>query len=409
MSGRGKQRGTVVKIALAVLGGWLAIMPAAVLTIALRMREFDPSGLPSQYSAILATGWLVLIASLIAFGSVGDALERQGRSRAVLVRIALPILVLLGYGLALAETPWQLGALWAVLQIPAAAIITSALALSGDVIDVNRRGILSGLVGASSIVSLLVGSIFVQALQADVALAFVSLTLVGTACIVPLALRPPARVERTHVERRLPVSRGSGWRSAWVVFTIASLLLSWSTSTVNSYVVLFIEYVGDVAAADVANTSTRAVTAATLTAITASVLSGLLLRGRRSAAVTWAVAAVVVSGSVASFLAFPSPLGFLVSAIGLGAGFGMANGVELGLLLFLRHEPGRLGRDLGIFNAATSAPYVLVPTAATALLAANVGDGLRTMFVIACLVTIAGAAMTAGIAVTTRRRWTNSG
>ena len=398
-----RQRATVAKIALSVLGGWLVVMPGAVLTVALRMREFDPSGLPSQYSAILAAGWLTLIASLIAFGSAGDALQRRGRSRIALVRIAVPILVILGSGLALSATPWQLGVMWALVQIPAAAIITSALALSGDVVDVNRRGMLSGLIGASSIVSLLVGSIVVRALQANVGLAFVALTLVGAACIVPLALRPPPHLERTHSERRIPGSTGFGWRSAWVVFTLASLLLSWSTSTVNSYVVLFIEYVGDVAATDVANTSTRAVTAATLTAITASVLSGLLLRGRRSAAATWAVAAVVVSGSVASFLAFPSPTGFIASAIGLGAGFGIANGVELGLLLFLRHEQGRLGRDLGIFNAATSVPYILVPATATALLAANVEDGLRTMFVSASLVTIAGAAMTTGIALTTRR------
>lgn len=396
-----RQRSAVVKIALAVLGGWLAIMPASVLTIALRFREFDASGLPSQYSATLALGWLVLIAGLIGFGQAGDALERRGRSRILLVRWAVPLVAISGIALAVASTPTELALAWTIAQLATAATVTSALALSGSTIQVASRGLLSGLIGAASIVALLIGSVVVRALQHDLALAFIACAAVGAVLATPLALRPPVRLDSgPNIDRRHTASTHRRWLSAWALFTAASFLLSWTTSTTNSYVVLFVENVSATSAADVANVATRAVTFATIAAIIASILGGLVMRGRRSAAIMWSAAAVVVALALVGLLARPSEGGIVGFATLFGAGFGLANGVELGLLLFLRHSPGKLGRDLGIFNSMTAVPYVLVPGVATAWLAGDPTAGVRGIFALASILGLVAAVITAPLART---------
>ncbi len=394
----------VTRISLAVLGGWLTIMPASVLTLALRMREFDPSGLPTQYSLTLAVGWLIMIVGLIGFGQLGDVMEQRGHSRVVLIRWATPLLPIAGATLMLAPTPSVLTLAWAFAQVPAAAILTSALAISGATVPMQRRGILSGLIGATSIMALLLGSVIVQLLQSNVAAAFLAPAILGALLVLPLALRTPAPLAHIPNDRRVSAPTARRWASAWMVFTVASFLLSWATSATNSYVVLFIDTVSDISSDAVAGFSTGAVIAATVAAVITSVIGGSLLRGRRSAAVIWVIAAVVVAVALVALLVFPTSVGILTAAIAFGAGFGLANGVELGLLLFVRHEPGRLGRDLGTFTAVTSAPYVLVPATATLFLAADIADGLRQMFALAALLAVVGAALTTGVALTTSRR-----
>ena len=400
-----RQSAAVAKIALAVLGGWLAVMPSAVLTIALRLHEFDPSGLPTQYSQVLAVGWLTLMSGLIGFGHLGDRLEHRGHSRIRLVRLALPVLVVASGLMALAGTATQLGLAWTLMQVPASAIVTSALALSGSTITASRRGLLSGLIGAASIIALLVGSLVVRATQDILSTAFVATALIGATLALPLAIRPPERaVDPVVVDRRQGGTTRVGWGAAWGVFTVASVMLSWATSTGNGYLVMFLDYVARTPATELAQASTRVVSLATLAAITASVIAGASLRGRRSAALLWSGSAVAVAGALIGLFAFPTPTGILISAVCFGIGFGMANGVELGLLLFLRHSPGRLGRDLGIFNAMTSLPYVLVPAMATAWLASDVASGLHGMFTLAWGLALLGAALTAGVAFSARRR-----
>ena len=77
-----RSRSLVAMVAGATLGGWMAIMAPAVVTIALRLREFDPSGLPSFYALTLALGWLTMMAALVTSGFWGDAIRRRTASRA---------------------------------------------------------------------------------------------------------------------------------------------------------------------------------------------------------------------------------------------------------------------------------------------------------------------------------------
>jgi MFS family permease len=304
----------------------------------------------------------------------------------------------------LATTPAVLAAAWIALQLPAAAIIASALALGGTSVAPARRGILSGLIGATSLVALLAGSLLVGAFGTAPEWAFLAAALLGAALACPLALRPPEATAEPSTSDRALDRRAAGSATsrgtAWVVFTVASFLLSWATASTNAFIVLYVD--SSTSEGDVSGVATGAVTAGALAAIVASVVAGLLVRGRRSAALLWSGAAVMMAAALAAMLSVPTSTGIVVSGLAFGAGFGLANGAELGLLLFVRHRVGRLGRDLGIFTAATSVPSVLVPALGRVLLADDAADGLRVVFVGAAILALLAASITVGLARTTR-------
>lgn len=390
---------SAVRVALAVLGGWLAVMPHAVLTMALRLRELDASGVPGLYSAALAVGWLALMAGLVGFGVLGDALERRGHPRRILLSGALPAIVVTGAMLSLASSPGMLAVAWVLAQMPAAAVVATALAVGGTAAPAQRRGLLSATVGAAPILALLAGGAVARALSAHPSWTFAVVSVVGALLIVPLARHsPPLLKKQISVDRR--TDRGTRKIApAWVAFALASFLLSWATSATNGYVVLFIDRFAGIDADEVAATASTIVILAAVIAVLASLGSALLVHGRRSGAGLWSGAALAVSFALVVLLNDGGMTSVVVGAAIFGAGFGLANGAELGVLLFVRHRPGRLGRDLGVFTAVTTAPYVLVPAIGSVLLEDDASAGLRQLFGASAALAVVGAAIVAGIAL----------
>jgi len=376
-----------------VLGGWLAIMAPAFILIALRMREFDPSGLPVLYSATLAAGWAVMILALIVFGRIGDALRRRTGSRVLLARIGAPLIVVPGVLLALAPSPGWLLIAWVVAQLPSAMVITTALAEAGEVVPPGRRGLASGMIGAASIIALLIGSIIATALSSTLTWAFPAISVLGAVLALPLTMSPATGVDAPDEHTPALASPAALTKAAWPTFVIASLLLSWATSTTNGFVVPYVQNVTDVAESSVAGLSTAAILAATVLATITSIIGGMIAGGRRRGAWMWSIAAAACASGLVVLLIAPTTVGVLIAAAIFGAGFGLANGVELGVVLLLRTDPARLGRDLGLFTAATTAPYVLVPALATLLLSGSVTTGLVQLFSLALAFALVSAVL----------------
>ena len=379
-----------VKIALGVLGGWLAIMAPAVVTIALRLQAFDASGLPSTYASILSVGWLTMIVALVVSGTVGDAVRARTGSRVMLARIGVPLIALGGVLLAVAPSPGWLMLTWVFVQIPSAMVVTTALAESGDEVPRDRRGLTSGWVGASPIIALLVGSIAVRILADALAWAFIVPAVLGALLAAPLVRREVAGAQgsdHTPVTAGLPMR---GLLALWIAFLIGSFLLSWSTSTTNGFLVTFVQYGMATDADQVADSTTGLIIIATSLAVIASVLAGAWSRGRPRAMSVWVVAAVLCAVALGVLVLAPSPATLVLAAMLFGTAFGMANGVELAVVLLVRRDPATLGRDLGVFTAVTSAPYVLVPALATVLLDVDARSGAFLLFQLACFTAFLG-------------------
>jgi MFS family permease len=395
-------RANVIATTSGVLGGWLAIMPPTVVTLALRLREFDSSGLPVVYSVILAAGWAAMIVALIGFGRLGDLVRERTGSRALLARIGAPLMLVTGVVLALAPSPEWLLVAWVVAQAPSAMVITTALAEAGDVVPSRNRGLTSGLIGAAPIVALFLGSAVVTGLSSALPVAFLVSSGIGAALALPLALvRMPPPDVTAPPRAPLPTSPAHAHllpSRIWVAFLLGSFLLSWATSTANGFLVPYVQNVTDVADDELTRLSTSGVLLAALLATTSGIVGGLLAGGRRRGAWMWSFAALACSVGLIVILTSPTATGVLVTAAVFGAGFGLANGVELGIVLMLRTDPARLGLDLGVFTAVTALPYVLVPALATLLLAGSTASGLVQLFALALVLALASAILVGGIA-----------
>lgn len=392
--------GITVRAGAGVLGGWLAIMPAAVVTLTLRVDALG--GNASDYATMLAVGWLVMVVALIGAGRLSDALLRRTGQRALLVRIGVPLIALSGVCLAAAPTPAWLAAAWIFAQIPSAMVITTSLAVTGDALSPDRRGLASGIIGAAPIIALFVGSFMVSLLTGALPFALMFPAFLGAVLAIPMMVahvESTADAATTHTpapaRSRIPLF-------AWGAFLAASFLLSWATSTTNGFIVRFVQEVSNVASGEAVDQATNAVIVASLLAIVASVVAGLISRGRMRALVLWAVAATACGLALTILLAMPTAFGIVIAAALFGIGFGVANGVELAVVLLLRTVPAHLGRDLGTFTAVTTAPFVLVPVLAAAIIRTDVAAGLVAMFSLAIVVAFAASVVAAVIVARSR-------
>lgn len=387
----------IARIVGGVLGGWLAIMAPAVVTLALRLREFDPTGMPSFYALMLALGWLVMLVALIALGTLGDRLRARTGSRVLLARLGVPLLAVSGVALVLAPDPATLLVVWLLAQIPASAVVTTALAESGDHIPAGSRGLTSGLVGAASIVALLLGSVIVRLAGDATQAGFIIPALLGAALAAPLMIRVDGAASSRATTTSGLAAHGviRQLARAWPVFVVASFLLSWATSTTNGFVVTFVQYLAEAAEDQVAVTATGAVILASGCAVLASLVAGPLVGVRARAPLAWVTGAVMCSVALVVMVASPAGVVFLAAAAVFGIGFGIANGVELAVILALRPAAEHLGRDLGLFTAATTAPYVLVPAVAAAVLMGDPRTGVTVLFLTAAVAAAIGSVLTA--------------
>jgi MFS family permease len=389
---------TLVFASAAVVGGWLIVMPGSVLTLALRLSEFGAATNTTDYSVILALGWLSLIVSLIACGKLSDALQQRYSTRSYLILATSPLLVVAAFILFSARTPEVLGAGWILIQVPAAAIIATALATAGDSIPLGKRGLASGFLGAAPIISLLLGTALIRVLQPNVNLALLCAPIVGLLLALPLSVRrkhssrsstanlSPANPSLTSIHNRR-------WSASWLAFLFAAFLLSWSTSTANGYITLFVEFNSTIVGPSVASSATFLVLIASLAAIAGSLIGGMLSKTRTRSAIVFGTATVFVGIALAIIVMFPNSGGLTIGALILGVGFGAANGSEFALALSGQKSPEEMGKNLGTLTAITSVPYALVPILATFMLLDTPAIGLDILFTGAALTAFVGAAV----------------
>lgn len=396
-----RQAGWIATAFTAVFGGWLIVMPGAVVALSLRFAELDRADAPLAYSVALGAGWLVLVVALVLFGRLSDRLLARGVSRALILVGAVPVSVLCAWGLWAADAVTTVAAAWIVAQVAAAAIIAPSLALIGDVVPTHRRGWASAIAGALSTLALFVGVLIVRVLHVSSASALAATVLIGGVAAIPLMLKRGKPHSELVVESMDANTRFRP-RRAWLAFIIATLLVAWCISTANSYVVLFIDRVSTIAEGAVASTATNLVALATGLALVGTALGGALSRSRRSATITYATAAVGLGLAVAFMVVRPTANGLLVGALVFGFSTGVFGGAQLAVALFVRTPDRHLGHDLGVLNAAASLPHVLVPSAAAAVFTIDVVDGLRGLFVSSAVLSLLGAVVLFAIALVRR-------
>jgi MFS family permease len=368
--------------ALGVFSGWIIVMPATVLTLAARVDEIDSGTGDTKYSLALSAGWISLIVALFLMGRIGDAYRAKYGTRSAVIGFGILGAAIFGYALGQANAITSLALIWCLIQFPAAAIITSSLAMASQNAKESKQGLSSGLAGGAPVFALFVGTLVTSAATLTPANAFVVTSLLGALLAIPLLMIKKSSVDSTSVNS---ASDKKFWDTAdsqkfWNRFLLSAFLLSCATSSANGFLLVFASQALGLEAEPATNLVTTMVLAATLSSIISGVITGKFLSSKTQVTYAYSIAAIVVGLSIGILAIYPSQGLALIVGLVFGVGFGSANGLEL--TIFIRNQRDQLnaGKSLGLFTGVTTAPFVLVPLIAAYLLKDDGSTGITQLW-----------------------------
>jgi MFS family permease len=368
--------------ALGVFAGWIIVMPATVLTLALRVDEVDSGSGSTSYSLLLSAGWISLILALFIMGKLGDfAFAKTGSRKAAIVFGVLGT-ASLGFALSEATTLGTLALTWCLMQFPAAAIITSSLALASQNARESKQGLSSGLAGGAPVLALFIGVLVSRTATETPATALLLTSLLGSVFSIPLLLN---RKSSTSTAPSPSEVSGKLWDTAglkkfWFRFLLAAFLLSCTTSSANGFLLVFASEALGLDSTASADLVTSMILVASLSSIVSGVISGKFFLSKKRVITAYSFAAIAVGASIGILALFPYQELVLLVGLVFGVAFGAANGLELTMFMRNQNNPMDAGRSLGIFTSATTAPYVLVPLVAAFLLRNDGSSGITLLW-----------------------------
>lgn len=366
-------------------------MPATVLTLALRSDQLLGENSASEYSILLAAGWLALILSLSVFGRASDVAVQKFDSRKPIILFGIIGAASLGYLLSQAKSFTTLAITWLAIQLPAAAIVSSALAIAATATNSEKKGLASGLTGGAPVFALLVGSLLVQMVSDAPERAFLVTSTIGAIAAIPLLFAKNSSGPTATIDANVSDSDLVASPKLWKKFILAGFLLSCATSSANGYLVAYAKDIlklDDTASADLA---TMMVLVATVASIIAGIVAGLFAHTKLRALRTYSVAAVTVGVTLTILALFPNSEMAIFAAVIFGAAFGTANGLELSIYLHSNPDGFTSGKKLSTFTNATTVPYVLVPAVAALFLSQSSGQGLIQLWLIGAALAVAAS------------------
>ena len=365
-------------------------MPATVLTLALRTDELVSNTGSTEYSLVLGAGWVSLILGLTAMGRLGDQIQAKTNSRRAMVLAGLVGSLTFGLLASQAHSVITLAIAWCALQFPAAAIISSSLALAADYVPEHRRGVASGVAGGAPVFALFVGTLATQLFAPSAAGAFFFTSLIAVALAAPLlALRGP----KTGIDTVSPADVAQSemtfdTTSLWTRFLISAFLLSCATSSANGYLLVFATDALHLSTENASALVTNMVLVATLSSIIAGVISGHFARTPIKAIWTYGFAAFTVGSAVGGLALHPTTATAMFVALVFGTGFGTANGLELSIYLHNYQRQESAGKTLGIFTAVTTLPYVVIPLIASFILRSGQSSDVITVWLLGAVAAV---------------------
>ncbi len=378
--------GFIVLYGLAYTGFWLSVLTPGLIALPLKATSLaGPERGASLFSLVLGITTFVGMFANPIVGKLSDrTTSRLGMRRPWILLGALANVV----GMTLIAVAPNVPVLLIVVCVYGFFGGAAGAALVGvlpDQVPVSQRGVVSGVLGVSLPVGLIAGTFLVQAVSPNLLLMFAVPSAVAALFVLPFVL--------TLKDRRLdpadkPVRQPGGslrdvattfWVSprqhpdfAWVFGSRFLLVLAYAFLT--GFQAFYLLNKLKIAAADIP----QKVFLATLVLASVTILSSLLggklsdATGRRKPFVL--VAAVVYGAALFIAANANSFNGFLISMAVAGIGFGAYAAVDLALVTDVLPDPDNVGKDMGVFNIASTLPQTVAPALAPAILAIGSGS-----------------------------------
>jgi MFS family permease len=377
---------------LAGFGLNLALLTPVVVTLALKIEAIAPATKERDLGIVLGVGAFLALLSNPLAGRLSDrTASRFGMRRPWL--IGGTVLGFAGLAvIAVADSVLVVGLGWCLAQVAYNGALAAHSATLPDQVPAGRRGAISGLVGITTLVSVVTGSLLAAVFTSDLTRFLVpgAIAVVLVGVFVPV-LRDRVAVERPRFTagdffgsfvfdpRRHP---DFGW--AWLTrFTFV-----FAAATGLTYLPYFLSDQLGVPTSEVPGRVAVAVVAAMVATVLTSIAGGFVSDriGRRKPFVV--VAAIVAMIGLIVVALSGSFLQLLLGEVILGLGAGCFYAVDLALITEVLPSAEDTGKDLGVINMANALPQSLAPAIAPVFLAIG---GYPLLFLAGAVVGIVGA------------------
>ena len=379
-------------LSLANLGLWLGYF--GPLQVLLPNQAEDLAGVDKTTALGLITGAGALVAVLVGpiAGALSDATTaRSGRRHTWIVAGAL-----LGFaGLALLSGQRTLLGLtlgWCVAQAGLNTLQAGLTAIVPDRTPVRQRGLVSGWVGLTQSIGVVVGVLLVTVVSGGYLLVglLVVLTVLPFVLATPDPAGPAAAVPRVTVRGLVGVFRFSPRAHpdfAWAWAT--RFLVQLGNAMATLYLLYFLrDRVHHESPEDGLLLLILLYTATTvLTVVIGGVISDRT--GKRKPSVI--ISGYVMAAAAGLLALWPTWTGALIAAAVLGLGFGVYLSVAQALITQVLPTAEDRARDLGIINIANSAPQVLGPALAFPIV--TYLGGYPVLYLAVAAVTVLGSVL----------------
>ncbi|MFJ3666362.1 MFS transporter [Streptomyces sp. NPDC090106] len=389
----------VLTLALAQFGAYLAVLTPVMVTLALRVSQIVPEAdRGTALGQVLSVGALLAMLGNPVFGALSDrTTSRFGRRRPWLIGgmvagFAGLLVVAVGGSVPV------LMAGWALAQLGINATLAALTACIPDLIPPRQQGRVSGVIGITTSLAMIGGSLLANVFSSSIALAFLVPGLIGVAAVTCLAVVIKDRPAKPGAFA--PYSFKEFARSFWVnpvrhpdfAWNFAGRFLVFTgASCVTSYQVYFLM---DRLGYD-DETVTGKVLSGTLVMVVAIVAGSLLggqfsdRSGRRK---PYVLGSSLLMGVSLAMIASAQNFGmYLAALVVFGFGEGLYLSVDMALAAAVLPNPEESAKDMGVLNIGNALPQSLVPIVAPAFLAIGGGGNYGALFLFGAIAAVLGA------------------
>jgi MFS family permease len=389
-------RGFIARAALSNWGLWTALMTPAIITLAVRVEEVAGPDYEAVYAVVVTVGATIGMFGGPLWGRLSDRTRsRFGRRRPW---IAGGIAVGTAGIAVIAFVPqvWALVLGWALAQAGFNAALAGTMASVPDQVPAKDQGRASGLFGAAVTGGILAGSGLAALTQNTVLMFMVPCALaLALAAQFVLNFKDP-RVDAPRERFSLKAFAGTfvfdprrhpdfGW--VW----LAKFLLVFGGAAPMIYMVYFVAARLDLTAAE-AGGIVGALFLVAYALQTAVALLGGWLSDRIGRRKPLFIASGLLTAAGLLLLASASGLPAIAAAqMVLAVSGGLFAAVDAVLVFQTLPDPDEPAKDLGVANLANGFPQVVLPAAATAILAVGGGGNYALLFAAAAGVAVLGS------------------
>ena len=395
-------RGWITRLGVAGVGMWAGWFGPIQVLLGLQAAALTPDAKEVTLSLVTGVGAVVSTLANPVAGAFSDRTTSRFGRRVPWV-VGGTLLGALGLAiLAVAETVPLMILAWCLVQAGLNGTLAALTAAVPDLVPVDQRGVVSGVIGMTQTLGIVVGT-GVATLVVGVRGAYLVLAVLVVAAIIPFVGRS---LDRPLSRDRVPaMGVGAFLRGFWLSpREHPDFAWAWATrflATIsNSMCTLYLLYF----LTDAVRVDDPEIGVLVLTLLYASVLIVTAIFagawsdrvGRRKPFV-FGSGLVMAAAAVLLALVQTWPAA-IVGAVVLGVGYGVYVSVDFALITQVLPRAGDRARDLGVINIANALPQVLAPAMAGPLIAwfaahHSHAAGYRALYLLAAAIGVASSVL----------------